>query len=53
MNVGTNAGAWAERGCFERGNVTNNMLEDGDNDTKDGDKAPRLLTTTMASELGK
>lgn len=27
------------RGCFVRGNVINNMLEDEDNDTKDGDKA--------------
>ena len=33
-----------------RGNVINNMSEDGDNDTKDSDKAARHLTTTSASE---
>ena len=38
MNVGWAANAGAGRGCFVRGNVINNMVEDADNDTKDGDK---------------
>ena len=38
MNVGWAANAGAGRGCFVRVNVINNMVEDGDNDTKDGDK---------------
>ncbi len=51
MNVGWAANAGAGRGCFVRGNVINNMVEDGDNDTKDGVKS-RHLTTHNTNDIG-